>query len=212
MAEKGGTKILGIVTVCIMLISIGFSGCIGDDGNNNKKDDEEIKKEYRYWYRFEINCSSGKYDLNVPFPAYQDKYRNHHLSPIYNELKVIKGNASFEFENTSFGPSLKISGKDYSFIELRGDDVSKYEIKNRYSLYFLSMVIDEDEDGYFDDVGGPVKYQIYLKQNITLNITLEFSYTYLGGVGVLIGGEGRIQSEIKQGWNIVNGLYGTMGA
>ncbi len=37
MAEKGRIKILAIITICIMLISIGFSGCIKDDDNKKKK-------------------------------------------------------------------------------------------------------------------------------------------------------------------------------
>ena len=35
MAEKGGTEILGIFTICIILFSIGLSGCIGDEETNN---------------------------------------------------------------------------------------------------------------------------------------------------------------------------------
>ena len=36
MAEKGGTKILAIITICIILISIGLSGCVGN-----------VEKEYK---------------------------------------------------------------------------------------------------------------------------------------------------------------------
>jgi hypothetical protein len=35
MAEKGGTKILGVITICIMLFTIGFSGCVEDDENED---------------------------------------------------------------------------------------------------------------------------------------------------------------------------------
>ena len=58
MAEKGGTKILAIITISIVLLSIGLAGCIGDnekksanenkdyDENDDEEDDYKEKDEY----------------------------------------------------------------------------------------------------------------------------------------------------------------------
>ncbi len=40
MAEKGGTKILAIVTICVILFPILFSGCVDDNSNNENEDDD----------------------------------------------------------------------------------------------------------------------------------------------------------------------------
>ena len=40
MAEKGGTKILVIITIIIVLLSIGFSGCV-EEGKEEDKDEEK---------------------------------------------------------------------------------------------------------------------------------------------------------------------------
>ena len=37
MAEMGGTKILAIVTICIILLSIGLSGCVEDGGDDESR-------------------------------------------------------------------------------------------------------------------------------------------------------------------------------
>jgi hypothetical protein len=54
MAEKGGTKILVIFTIYIILISIGLSGCV-DNNNNNSNDEQKTETDWRYW---PINQSS----------------------------------------------------------------------------------------------------------------------------------------------------------
>ena len=43
MAEKGETKIIITITICLILISIGFSGCIGNDSKNGCIDDGRRK-------------------------------------------------------------------------------------------------------------------------------------------------------------------------
>ena len=139
MAVKGGTKILAIFTICIILVTIGFSGCFGDDDGK-----ENDKNEYicSYRYQIEINSSSYQYELNVPLPVYGDENRNIHVSPIIEDLKIVQGNVSFEIENTLYGPSLKIIGKGYALINLSGNDLSKYLVHNRGSHLFLSMAKD----------------------------------------------------------------------
>lgn len=42
MAEKGETRILGIFVICIILISISFSGCV-EEKNNESKNSNDIK-------------------------------------------------------------------------------------------------------------------------------------------------------------------------
>jgi hypothetical protein len=40
MAEKGENKNLIIITICIILISIGFNGCVENEKDNNKKNND----------------------------------------------------------------------------------------------------------------------------------------------------------------------------
>ena len=62
MAEKGETKIIAIITICIMLISIGLSGCVDDD--NNKKDEYEVYLKISIVVSVETN-----YTLFIPIPV-----------------------------------------------------------------------------------------------------------------------------------------------
>ena len=196
-------NIIFIIIVCLIILS---PGCIN---NNNNKDnnDEENKYKCKYWYQIEINCTSGHYDLNVPLPVYSDENRIIHISPIINELKVVIGNALFEIENTSFGPSLKITGKGYVIINLSGNDILKYKVNNQKSRLFLSMALDKDNDGYYDDEFELMKYRIYCHQNLTLNITINFDYRKGTETYSTMDSSTKIQNEIKQGWNKVNGTF-----
>lgn len=180
-------------------------GCINQENKDVNKNEEDII--CRYWYQVKINSTFCSYDINVPIPVYYDENKNIQISQIMENLKVSKGSASFNVENTSFGPSLKINGSDNVIIEVEGEDPSKFLIKNKYEIIFLSLVIDEDNDGYIDDEYALVKYHIYCYQNITLNISINFHYRiYKPSYSKTII---DIDSDIYQKWNIVNGTFYT---
>jgi hypothetical protein len=71
MAEKGETKILAIVTILIILISIGFSGCIGDDDNsrnNNNNIKYKEKDDLLFFIHSDISViNSSSPSLNLSF-------------------------------------------------------------------------------------------------------------------------------------------------
>ena len=65
MAEKGETKIFAIITICIMLVSIGFAGCIEDDENNEKnKNKNRPFSKYLQFVKFRYFKNNQKEYLN----------------------------------------------------------------------------------------------------------------------------------------------------
>jgi hypothetical protein len=111
MAEKGGTKILAIVTILTILFSILFSGCIEDDEENNKdKDDNNediIYKNGHYYieYTFSIQ-SNDSYTIFAPI-VYTDR---HDLNEIYSSFEVIEGNSRIKV--------IEITTKDEKYYNL----------------------------------------------------------------------------------------------
>jgi hypothetical protein len=205
MADSGGTRIIAFVTICIILLSISFSGCFEDGDNSNN-----YKEECIYDFKLNIQCNSSNYLLNVPIAVYSDDDKNIHISKINDDLELIKGKASFEIEETFLGPSLKINGSLNVEIGYSGTDLNKFLVNNDYSTLFLSMTIDKDKDGHYDDEYGNVQYQIYCHQNITMKITIEFSYYHYDGPGTHLDSYIDIDGEIWQGWNILNGTFETV--
>ena len=194
------------ISLIILVIIILIAGCIV---YNIKSNNKEKKDTYQceYWYQIEINCSSHHYDLNVPIPVYNDKNRIIHISPIIKDLTVVQGNVSFEIENTSYGPSLKINGTGNAIINLSGNDLSKYQIHKTNSNIFLSMAKDENSDGYYDDEYDENEYFIFYSQNNTIYIKIILSYSHHSQEKQGILGDNIIQGQIKQGWNKVNGEF-----
>ena len=67
MAEKGETKILAIITICIILVSIMFSGCFdnNDDNYNNENNKNNYAKASDLRLILEIDNQSLKNGINL---------------------------------------------------------------------------------------------------------------------------------------------------
>jgi hypothetical protein len=195
-----------LIIILIILISILNVGCI-DYNNNSDNNEKKDKYQCSYWYQIEINGSSQHYNINVPIPVFNDDNRVIHISPIIDDLKLAQGNASFEIENTSHGPSLKIIGRGYTVINISGNDLSKYQIHNKNTNLFLSMAKDENNDSYYDDEYDENEYFIFCFQNLSLNIKVILSYSHHSQKMQGMLGDNIIQGQIKQGWNKVKGEF-----
>ena len=193
--------------ICLIILISNFNvGCID---YNDKTDNNEKKENWQcyYWYHIEINSSSHYYDLNIPIPVYVDENRTIHISPIIEDLKVVQGNALFEIENTSHGPSLRINGTGYVVINVSGNDLSKYLIHKIISIIFLSMARDENNDGYYDDEYDENEYFIFYSQNSTIYIKIILDYFHYSKEIPGISGFNSIEGNLKQGWNNVTGWF-----
>jgi hypothetical protein len=186
-----------------MLISIALSGCVEEDGG-----DEEEEYTCKYNYEVIINGSNHYFNILVPVPVYIDDNEIIYYSKINDELRNFYGNSSFNLEIGIFNHSLRISGWGNSTIGISGNDLSKYFENNEYLGLFLSMGLDKDNDGYYDDEYGKMNYRIYCYQNITLSIDIKLKYQHHNGI--FLKSEALIQGEIQQGWNIVNGTFHTV--
>jgi hypothetical protein len=125
MAEKGETKIIAIFTICIMLISIGLSGCVEEDGG----DWDEV-----YYYELrDAYC-----DLNSNFTFTLENFDHEPM-----EIK---------YEWNLKNPDSKISvfsGKGN--ITLEGDEIRilsfKIENKTHDARYYIICIDIDPERG-----------------------------------------------------------------
>jgi hypothetical protein len=180
MAEKGGTKILAIVTICIILVSIGFSGCVEDD-------EKEIKIEYRL--EIETN-TNDPYTIIAPFFS-NEKLRS--------KIEINDGDGDIYFVKPKINNSSQNSS-NYG-IEIRG--IGNNEIFGRH-------VIKYDGKKHKDDVlsfGDSNSYWVYCDKNNTQEITIkiEASFTtFTDGESwySISDNDGKI--KLEAGWNLIN--------
>jgi hypothetical protein len=147
MAEKGGTKTITVITICIMLITIGFSGCIGDD--EDKVVDEEIP-----------NAELG--DLGMTISSDNDIY--------FTNSKHI--NISIEIKNIA-NYSVKIYEwyKKYIEISITSPKNQTYIADYRYFFANLTHVPKKIEIKSNDFVKFNMDIKDPHKSNINWNIT-----------------------------------------
>jgi hypothetical protein len=117
MAEKGETKIIGIFTICVILISIGFSGCVEDDDGKN-----EVKYTFELYVEIENNYSDNY--LILPFPVYRNR-TNDVLMKKLTDLKYEYNNESTPY---GIGINLTLNNKiNISFNDKSNDEMFQYE-------------------------------------------------------------------------------------
>jgi hypothetical protein len=100
MAEKGGTKIITIVTIIIILLSISITWYII---NENKNDSSY------FLYQLEIYADSSTEYL-LYFPIALNNYDKEH-SVIMDYIKIENGQGNFSLINTIKGDALEVIGQ-----------------------------------------------------------------------------------------------------
>jgi hypothetical protein len=182
MQLKGETKITTIFTICIMLISIGLSGCVEEDGEKGKNEFE---------YIVNINSNSN-FILRVPLVIELD-YQN--VSEIMSNLKII-GDGEYKIEYSIYGPCLNISGKNNLIIESKGNTFVNFGI--------LSLKNDSDSDGILKDEGPNVEYWYYFNSNDNFSISFDIQCRIKHENGTYYS-ELYITNISKKGWNKTKG-------
>ena len=144
MSENGGTKILVIITICIIQISIGVSGCIGNDKSNF---DEET------YYSVEIiQEKNNSFEMYLPILTLVGEGS----TEIIEEMEFNLGNGTIKLITTPYGNALAIIS-DSPHIRIAST-------LNKYKESFLTM-----EDKLSDDKND---YWLFLNASKSINISL----------------------------------------
>lgn len=208
MAEKGETKLLVIITICVILISIGLGGCIGDDDEKKEKEDnQEIKykgpykfenREFiSYTYIIEIDNNQNPFEIEIPFPI----NKNSSVEKIFENITILKGNCSFELIDSEKGISLNINGENN--VKLHSTIIQEGNISFDSEYDKLSMTNFKNVKETSQDIVA-LNSWFYSNDNI-VNIYFKFEYqvgfyrypgpTFWGGFG-----EWSYSGSLKKGW------------
>jgi hypothetical protein len=144
---KGGTKILAIVTIVIILLSISFSGCF---------EDGEEKDEYEIYFILSIDGSLGtNYTLYIPIPV---KSAKHYKPDNYGEpIDFISNIANQRFDSTI----IQLDGSYYLNITSNYD----FEINKKQKL-------KEENGNWFSELSSE-KCLLISQENISLIINYQ---------------------------------------
>jgi hypothetical protein len=107
MAEKGGFRISAVITICIILISTGLSGCI--------EDEEKKYPAGLYTYSVEFNTEESEFILYAPIPV----LNNGSPFEAFNNLQIKYGKIEYSFINTIYGTAMNISGSNSFMVEAK---------------------------------------------------------------------------------------------
>jgi hypothetical protein len=179
MAEKGGTKVITIFTICIMLISIGLSGCV----------EEEKKIEIEYNLIIETN-SNHSYTIIAPFFS-NEKLRS--------KTEIIDGNGDIYFIKPKINNSSHNSS-NYG-IEIKG--TGNIEIYGKHTIKYDGKKHTDDELSF----GDSHSYWVYCDKNRTQEIAIKIvaSFTtFTDGEEwySISDNDGKI--KLEAGWNLIN--------
>ena len=119
MAEKGGTKILAIITICIMLVTILFSGCIDQAERNGKHKIINIDPNKEILFLTRENSS---------------KYYTGEVGPFIDEYDAIVFGADitlFINENQYFG---KTNAIGISHLTIPQDIINSTDLSQKYKI------------------------------------------------------------------------------
>lgn len=188
------------ISVFIIILFLSFNmGCIFDEKNDSNLSEEELK----YLYEIKLNTNeSGNYFIYLPIIILDDG----NLSKISDLIQVIEGNCSFSFIDTTYGKAINITSfSKIVYLKISDNKILDDKPEKGIPNIFLSM--DNDFDGNGDITewrDSYVQYNSFLfSENISkLNLELYFDVHY-SPQG--FHGDIKINSEILNGWQILNG-------
>jgi hypothetical protein len=177
MAEKGGTKILAIVTIIIVLISILLAGCIGDD-------EDDVGFHYLY-YEVELETNS---EANILFPIPINDItkginRESNISKLVDDIRILSGTGSYKIELTIYGWAINITFLNK--MHLKATAKIYDEDMEKYSSYFFNDISMESKSErgfyYFFSSNNDVKiknFECYLEHVGSLDDSRDVSYKF----------------------------------
>jgi hypothetical protein len=154
MADSGGTKIIALVTICIILMSFSFSGCFEEDKEN--KDDLKLDTDGDMI----LDKDDMDDDNDGILDEWENKYKLDSKNPNdkYNDLDNDGVDNKNEFD-TGTDPT-----NSYEFNKDIKQNITKYGIPLYLNAPFLYGIINETD---FDDDGLPDKWEEYMDFNAT---------------------------------------------
>jgi hypothetical protein len=200
MAEKGGTKILAIVTIFIVLISILLAGCIKnenekDNDKDNEKvmekeidDDIDINEEEDVFHFIHSNINANGIVINGSISEKEETiYLLHDFVDLQNKLIYLPSRDSIISNNNLTIKCIQtiynnISCPDY---DTRGSLINfGYFLPQNFSTILRGNVwhnITVLQDGYIRADNGKLieKGQIY---NYSKKVKENVSYSHAGGI------------------------------
>jgi hypothetical protein len=179
MAEKGGTNLIMIFTICIILISIGFSGCI--------EDDVEWNKSHFFWINFRPENLTTDYNLILPIPVHNKNHSkpNPEMISEFDEIK-IEYEFEYKIESTPYGVGINISSKSYlnfGFDSKPTGESFNYELR----LLNISHPLDKGYYWVYSSINGTIEYVYQVSDE-------EIQVNYYD-----------LFSDVKKGWQVNEG-------
>ena len=184
MAEKGGTRILAIITICIVLISILFSGCFNnvDHGPNS------------FEYNLTINSNeTGKYQLFVPVAFNHLINSSEMKNTFFSNIRIIEGNPDYSYIYTKYGFALNVTGSG---------NITLKSSKTGGEIHGMFLSMDTNQSNFR---GWNRTHWIYLKSSEVENITINIAYIGRSDTGGGSSEETRPQYQIiYNGWQEIS--------
>jgi hypothetical protein len=141
MAEKGETKLIITITICIILVSIGFSGCVGDE-----------KHKLTIYVYFENLWNSPptleeplSYNISIYINDKQIYTEWHNSSYIHPDAYEIG-----TFHYTKSNIELKAINEDYELSNSKSIDLGKYSYVTIYFSYIEATISPSENEPTFE--------------------------------------------------------------
>jgi hypothetical protein len=161
MAEKGETKIVAIITILIILISIGFGGCFEEEKH------EDGNKEIFHYEIEVINTKPINYTIYFPVPLIS---RHNHPNidfptKLMDELSIEYGEANYIINETKNGFALIIISNQSFKIKGHREIINGEINEDDYVFGYLSMKNGNK---------GNSPYWIYFNSSSNQSVLLNF--------------------------------------
>jgi len=179
MVKKSETKILSIITICIIFVTILVSGCF-DDSSSSKT----IEIEYKLTIKTDSNDS---YKLIAPI------FSNKELR---SKIEIINGQGDISFINANISDISNYSSNDR--IEIRG--FGNIEVYGKHIIKYDGKKHTDDDLSLKNSNSN---YWIWCDKNNNQNITIKIDASFITYTD---GEEWYNDDEIKleNGWNLIN--------
>jgi hypothetical protein len=147
MAEKGETKIMAIITICVILLSISFSGCVGDDEN---------EEEYSFDLKFQPDSIINNNYLIIPFPINNNVF-NEKIKQEFDKKKI-----EYIIESTIYGNGMNISFQTNIDISIKGKPNIEM-VHDELSLINGTILFHKGNYWIYSTINGTINYAYNVK-------------------------------------------------
>lgn len=228
MAEKGGTKVLVIFTICIVLISIMLAGCTSTTAPSKNPNNPFIainqnEDAYVTWHIYDSGDYINKY-VKIDVNGHKTKEKTISKGNFYKYKLIIdsKENLNFFLYSPSYIRYIKIDNKDTKLFE-KNIAISEYHEDRSTITKLFDATLDKDENIHIIGMNtnlttsyakisssGDIIASRLLK-NFIKNIPFEFK-TITIRINMIIDQEYKIHCVWQNGYNTFDTTTGIVGA